>query len=142
MVESDGSERIQLERAVDAGHLDRVLFGDLHTDGSNPAAGAIDQDSFALSNLPNVDQALQREHGGMGKRRCLFERHARRLATQGILAHTNVVGKAPKPCLGYVAVYVIPGLKSRCPVAGSLDSSGNLCPEHGPLGLTRPNISR
>ena len=96
--------------------------------------GAVDQNTLAVLNLPNVHQTLQREHRCVRQGRGLFEGHARWLLRPRVLPTAHILSKASEARLGEVAVHFVANRKRAHAFTDRLHDTRDIHAKHRDIG--------
>src|SRR5438270_159520 len=117
LVRADRSDRLDVVRAADAGHVRAERLRDLHGERADAARRAVDEDALTRSELALVAKTLQRGEARHRDRRGLLEAEVDRLRRDVVRSRGHVLGEGAAA----LAVDRITGPKLRHVPADRLD---------------------
>ena len=134
LVRAGRSDRVDVLRAADAGHVRSERLGDLYGERADASRRAVDEDLLPWSDLPLVAKSLQGGEPRHRYRRRLLEREVGRLRRELVLGSAHVLGEGAAA----LAEYFIARSKLRHVHADRLNVSCHVDAGDDPLRLAQP----
>ncbi len=135
VVEARRPHEVLLRCAIDAGHLDAVMFGELHRHHAHAATCPVDQERPRLRDPDDAVQTLLSEHCSVRYRGGLLVGEPAWHGHYGVFARTHVLGEGSKTAFAQVPVYVVTHCQIGNALADGFDPSGYIATDD-------PNLRR